>query len=339
MNLLWKLFPNRRLRSEDRFRTTHNGSILDSERGNSPIIIMNSDFLVSLADKMATHLGPGVLRTLRYAASDEWRETLEQSSFMWKGSDPEKWKGFDRFWRDEGHYNASIILDGSVRKYVIETTVPTPIAAGNLAAALEFAIGNPIRVGVESQSQFTAFLSIQVKEKALSDTYPPSQIDNYKPEGNLAPLSIDGLEFGKVGGIRRFGQSYCPVPIRLFDYWERASTSLATIADSHDKTTWEKSMCTAVSTAFVESGELVFIENEQSWEQVGFQYFSRWGFGKLEHILVSQDSLSFVVESDANPCMVAGLLMGCIHRGMGRNIYPEWKIIDDTISIRFDMTR
>ena len=34
-----------------------------------------------------------------------------------------------------------------------------------------------------------------------------------------------------------------------------------------------KSMCTAVSTAFVESGELVFIENEQSWEQVGSQYF------------------------------------------------------------------
>ena len=60
MNLLRKLFPNRRLRGEDRFRSTHNGSILDSERGNSPVIIMNSEFLVCLADKMATHLGPGV---------------------------------------------------------------------------------------------------------------------------------------------------------------------------------------------------------------------------------------------------------------------------------------
>jgi len=98
-------------------------------------------------------------------------------------------------------------------------------------------------------------------------------------------------------------------------------------------------MCTAVSTAFVESGELVFIEDEQSWEQVGYQYLSRWGFGKIEHILASKDSLSFAVKSDANPCMVAGLLMGCIHRGMGKNIYPEWEIIDDTTSIRFDMTR
>ena len=339
MNLLWKLFPNRRLRGEDRFRSTHNGSILDSERGNSPVIIMNSEFLVCLADKMATHLGPEVLRTLRFAASDEWRETLEQSSFMWKGSDPEKWKGFGRLWRDGGHYNASIILDGSVSKYVIETTVPTPIAAGNLAAALEFAIGNPIRVGVESQSQFTAFVSIQIKESAHSDTFPPLGIDNYTPKGNLTPLSIDGLEFGKKGGIRRFGQNYCSVPIRLFDHWERASTSLASIADSQDKTTWEKSMCTAVSTAFVESGELVFIENEQSWEQVGSQYLSRWGFGKIKHILASQESLSFAVKSDANPCMVAGLLMGCMHRGMGKNIYPEWEIIDDTTSIRFDMTR
>ena len=98
-------------------------------------------------------------------------------------------------------------------------------------------------------------------------------------------------------------------------------------------------MCTAVSTAFVESGELVFIENEQSWEQVGSQYLSRWGFGKIKHILASQESLSFAVKSDANPCMVAGLLMGCMHRGMGKNIYPEWEIIDDTTSIRFDMTR
>ena len=104
MNLLWKLFPNRRLQGEDRFRSTHYGSILDSERGNSPVIIMKSDFLVSLADNMATQLGPDVLRTLRFAASDEWRETLEQSVFSWKGDNPEKWKGFDRFWRDEGHY-------------------------------------------------------------------------------------------------------------------------------------------------------------------------------------------------------------------------------------------
>ena len=88
MNLLRKLFPNRRLQGEDRFRSTHYGSILDSERGNSPVIIMKSDFLVSLADNMATQLGPDVLRTLRFAASDEWRETLEQSVFSWKGMIP-----------------------------------------------------------------------------------------------------------------------------------------------------------------------------------------------------------------------------------------------------------
>lgn len=339
MNLLRKLFPNRRLQGEDRFRSTHYGSILDSERGNSPVIIMKSDFLVSLADNMATQLGPDVLRTLRFAASDEWRETLEQSVFSWRGDDPEKWKGFDRFWRDEGHYDASIIVDGALSKYVVETTVPTPIAAGNFAAALEFAIGNPIRVGVETQSQRTAFLSIQVKERIPSDTFPPPKVDNHTPVGILTPLYIDGLEFGKQGGIRRLGQNYCVVPIRLFDHWELASTSLAKIADNHDKTAWEMSLCTAVSTAFVESGELVFIENEESWEQVSSLYFSRWGFGKIHHIQASEDSLIFAVKSDANPCIVAGLLMGCIHRTTGKKIYPKWKIMDDNTSVKFDMTQ
>ena len=169
--------------------------------------------------------------------------------------------------------------------------------------------------------------------------FHPLRIDNYKPKGNLTPLSIDGLEFGKKGGIRRFGQNYCSVPIRLFDHWELASTSLAKTAYNHDKTTWEISLCTAVSTAFVESGELVFIENEESWEQVSSLYFSRWGFGKIHHIQASEDSLIFAVKSDANPCIVAGLLMGCVHRATGKKIYPEWEIMDDNTSVKFDMTQ
>ena len=339
MNPLRKLFPNRRLQGENRFRSTRYGSILDSERGNSPVIIMKSDFLVSLTDNMATQLGPDVLRTLRFAASDEWRETLERSVFSWKGDDPEKWKGFDRFWRDEGHYEASIILDGVLKKYVVETTVPTPIAAGNFAAALEFATGNQIRVGVETQSQHTAFLSIQVKERVLGDTSPPPKVDNYAPKGTLTSLHIDGLEFEKEGGIRRLGQNYCLVPIRLFDHWELASTSLAKTADNHGKTTWEMSLCTAISTAFVESGELVFIENEESWEQVSSLYFSRWGFGKIHHIQTSKDSLIFAMESDVNSCIVAGLLMGCVHRTTGKKINPKWEIMNDKTLVKFDMTQ
>ena len=338
MNPLRKLFASRRLQGENRFRSTYDGSILDSERGNSPIIIMNSDFLASLVEEMTIQLGPEVLRTLRYAAADEWRDALEQSTFSWKGADPDKWKGFDRFWRDGGHHNASIIVDGAVRKYVVETAIPTPIAAGNLQAAIEFAIGNPIRVGVETQSQHTAFVSIQVKEGALGNAHAPSRTGNRNPTGILRPLYIDGLTFEKEGGIRRLGQNYHVAPIRLFDYWERASASLAIIADNQDNAIWEKSICNAISAAFVESGELVFIQNEESWEQVGSLHFSRWGFGKIQHTQTSGHTLTFAVKSDVSPCMVAGLLMGCLHRARGKKILPEWEIIDDTTSVKFNMS-
>ena len=155
---------------------------MDSERGNSPVIIMNSEFLVCLADKMATHLGPEVLRTLRFAASDEWRETLEQSCSRGR-DDPENGRVLVDYGETRAITNASIILDGSVSKYVIETTVPTPIAAGNLAAALEFAIGNPIRVGGKPEPVY-GVCDIQIKERAHSDTSHP-RIDNLNPRAIL----------------------------------------------------------------------------------------------------------------------------------------------------------
>ena len=76
MGIISRLFPPRPSEGEYRFRSSQGGSILDSIRNNSPILILNSNFYCSIANNMAKLIGPEALRTLRYAATDEWRRTL-----------------------------------------------------------------------------------------------------------------------------------------------------------------------------------------------------------------------------------------------------------------------
>ena len=338
MGIISRLFSPRPSEGEYRFRSSQGGSILDSIRNNSPILILNSNFYCSIANNMAKLIGPEALRTLRYAATDEWRRTLGESGFSWKGEDPDKWRGFRQFWRDEGHLEASIVLDKGMKKYALETNAPSSASAGNLAAAIEYALGHPIIAGVESQGKSSAFLSIRSFE-GVQDPKPDAIRRRKNPSNpELRPLDIDGMSFKDGGGFRRFNQSFCVVPMRLFDYWEDASLHPKLTGSEHVDNNWERSLCEAISAAFVESGELILIENEESWGQVGERHLSRWGFGKLLDVRENKDEIVFTVYSDGRPSIVSGLLSGMIRRQKGKEITPIWKMEGANILVEFSLS-
>ena len=82
----------------ERLRVTKTGSIIDPLRSNSPIWLVRSDIMASIVNEMSEKLGPDVLRTLRYAARDDWAMMLNESQINWKDADPSSWRDFDRHW-------------------------------------------------------------------------------------------------------------------------------------------------------------------------------------------------------------------------------------------------
>ena len=71
----------------ERLIVTESGSIIDIFRSNSPIWLVRSETMSSIANEMSRKLGPDVLRTLRYAARDDWSMMLSESTITWKGMD------------------------------------------------------------------------------------------------------------------------------------------------------------------------------------------------------------------------------------------------------------
>ena len=339
MNFLRRLLGTNVPSPMERLRTTESGSIIDTFRSNSPIWLVRSDTMKSIANGMSERLGPDVLRTLRYAARDEWAMMLSESNITWKGIDPSSWRGFDRLWKGDGHLHASMIMDGEVTRYVVESTSLASFAAGSFSAALEHALQNNIRVGVESQNEGAAFLSVEMLEQSelgphLLNRRNPS---NERMPGNM--LEIDEIEIDKEGVLTLFNAPLSIVPLRLFTFWERSSSHLLPIDGEESSKEWSEHLGNSVAKAFIDSGEMIMIEDEGSWAEVGKNQISKWGLGILDSVSLMENTLRIRLRSDAQYCIPRGILTACLQRATAKKITPKESRSDSGFELLFDLNR
>ena len=337
MNFLRRLLGTNVPYPMERLRTTESGSIIDTFRSNSPIWLVKSDTMTSIANGMSERLGPDVLRTLRYAARDDWAMMLSESNITWKGNDPSSWREFDRLWKGDGHLHASMITDSEVTRYVVESTSLASLAAGSFSAALEHALRNNIRVGVESQNEGAAFLSVEMLEQSelhshLLNRRNPS---NERMLDNM--LEIDGIEIDDEGGLTLFNAPLSIVPLRLFTFWESSSSHLLPIGGEESSKEWSEHLGNSVAEAFIESGEMIMIEDEGSWMEVGKNQISKWGLGILDSASILENTLRIRLRSDAQYCIPRGILAACLQRATAKKITPKESRSDSGFELLFDL--
>ena len=321
----------------DRLRVTESGSIIDTFRSNSPIWLVRSDTMVSIVNEMSEKLGPDVLRTLRYAARDDWAMMLNESKISWKGADPSSWRGFDRLWRGDGHLHASMITDDQVARYVVESTSLASLASGSFSAALEHALQNNIRVGVESQNEGVAFLSVEKMERSEPDSPPPVQKNTYDEEMSENTLEIDEIEFDSEGGLMLFNAHLSIVPFRLFTLWKQSSSYLLPLDGDEASNEWSKHLSDSVAKAFIDSGEMIMIEDEASWADIGKNQLSKWGLGIIDSASMLEKTLKIRLRSDANYCIPTGILIACLQRATAKRVFPKETRLDSGFELLFDL--
>ena len=320
----------------ERLLVTESGSIIDKFRSNSPIWLVRSETMSSIANEMSRKLGPDVLRTLRYAARDEWAMMLSKSIITWKGIDPAYWRDFDRLWKADGHLHASMITDGDVARYVVESTSLSALASGSFSAALEHALQNNIRVGVESQNEGVAFLNVDMMEQSGLDL-DPRNLENtpdIKEPGKA--LEIDEIRMNKNGGLTLFNSPMSIVPFRLFSLWEQSSSHLLP-HDDRASMIWSEHLANSVAKAFIDSGEMIMIENERSWLEIGKNHLSKWGLGIIDSVSSLGNKLRIMLRSDAQPSIPKGILMACFQRATAKRISPVGYISDSGFELLFDL--
>ena len=321
----------------DRLRVTETGSIIDTFRSNSPIWLVRSDTMVSIVNEMSEKLGPDVLRTLRYAARDDWAMMLNESKINWKGTDPSSWRGFDLLWRSDGHLHASLITDDQVARYVVESTSLASLASGSFSAALEHALQNNIRVGVESQNEGVAFLSVEKMEPFGHESPPPVQKNTYDEKISENTLEIDEIKTDSEGGLMLFNAHLSIVPFRLFTLWKQSSSHLLPLGDDEATNEWSKHLCESVAKAFIESGEMIMIEDEASWVEVGKNQLSRWGLGIIDSASMLENKLKIRLRSDAKYCIPTGILTACLERATAKRVFPKETRFDSGLELVFDL--
>lgn len=321
----------------DRLRVTESGSIIDTFRSNSPIWLVRSDTMVSIVNEMSEKLGPDVLRTLRYAARDDWAMMLNESKISWKGADPSSWRGFDRLWRGDGHLHASMITDDQVARYVVESTSLASLASGSFSAALEHALQNNIRVGVESQNEGVAFLSVEKMERSEPDSPPLVQKTTYDEEMSENTLEIDEIEFDSEGGLMLFNAHLSIVPFRLFTLWKQSSSHLLPLDGDEASNEWSKHLSDSVAKAFIDSGEMIMIEDEASWADIGKNQLSKWGLGIIDSASMLEKTLKIRLRSDANYCIPTGILIACLQRATAKRVFPKETRLDSGFELLFDL--
>jgi len=293
--------------------------------------------MVSIVNEMSEKLGPDVLRTLRYAARDDWAMMLNESKISWKGADPSSWRGFDRLWRGDGHLHASMITDDQVARYVVESTSLASLASGSFSAALEHALQNNIRVGVESQNEGVAFLSVEKMERSEPDTPHIVQKNTYDEELSENTLEIDEIEFDSEGGLMLFNAHLSIVPFRLFTLWKQSSSHLLPLDGDEASDEWSKHLSDSVSKAFIDSGEMIMIEDEASWADIGKNQLSKWGLGIIDSASMLEKTLKIRLRSDANYCIPTGILIACLQRATAKRVFPKETRLDSGFELLFDL--
>ena len=321
----------------DRLRVTENGSIIDTFRSNSPIWLVRSDSMASIVNGMSEKLGPDVLRTLRYAARDDWAMMLNESQINWKGANPSSWRGFDCLWRGDGHLHASMVTDGRVARYVVESTSLAALASGSFSAALEHALQNNIKVGVESQNEGVAFLSIEKMEGFKLDSPPLVQKNTYDRKITQNTIKIDEIEVDSQGGLKLFNTHLSIVPFRLFTFWKQSSSNLLPMDGDEASKEWSKHLSESVAKAFIDSGEMIMIEDEASWVDVGKNQLSKWGLGIIDSASILENTLRIRLRSDAQYCIPTGILTACLQRAMARRATPMETRFDSGLELLFDL--
>ena len=320
----------------ERLIITESGSIIDIFRSNSPIWLVRSETMSSIANEMSRKLGPDVLRTLRYAARDDWSMMLSESTITWKGMDPAYWNDFDRLWKADGHLHAAMITDCDDARYVVESTSLSALASGSFSAALEHALQNNIRVGVESQNEGVAFLNVDILEQSGidSDLRELGTSPEIKKTGKA--LKIDEIRIDKNGGLTLFNSPLSIVPFRLFSLWEQSSSHLLP-NDDRASMIWSEHLANSVARAFIDSGEMVMIENEGSWLEVGKNQLSKWGLGIIDSVSTSGNKLRIMLRSDAQPSIPRGILIACFQRATAKRISPVGYTSDSGFELIFDL--
>ena len=321
----------------ERLRVTKTGSIIDPLRSNSPIWLVRSETMASIVNEMSEKLGPDVLRTLRYAARDDWAMMLNESQINWKDADPSSWRDFDRLWRADGHLHASMVTDGQIARYVVESTSLAALASGSFSAALEHALQSNIRVGVESQNEGVAFLSVEKIERSWS--YSPSLIqeNTYDEKIHENMLEIDEIEVDGDGGLMLFNAHLSIVPFRLFTFWKQSSSHLLPLDGDEASNEWSKNLSDSVAKAFIDSGEMIMIEDEASWADVGKNQLSKWGLGIIDSASMLENTLRIRLRSDAQYCIPTGILTACLQRAMAKRATPKETRFDSGFELLFDL--
>ena len=313
------------------------GSIHDKRRDYAPVGLVKSDFLSSFVDNMAARVGPDALRTLRYASSDEWAATLESTGFSWSGPDPNKWRGFREFWRDEGHQGAVLITEAEGKKYIIESSAPIPIAAGNMRAALDYSTRVGLRVGLETISESSAIMSVQYSRKRAKDRPISTDKPIKKELGNLTAIYSDEITLQREGGLYWLDSRCSILPFRLMDLWRMEAGFIQNIEFNGNEESWEESVCKSISQCFIESGDLIMVENDASWFEISKRRISRMGFGILQSAKMCDGVLTLILQGPAQPYVVAGFYMGYVYRAYGKKILPKWGPESDGFHLKFNL--
>ncbi len=321
----------------ERLRVTETGSIIDTFRSNSPIWLVRSDTMSSIANEMSEKLGPDVLRTLRYAARDDWGLMMNESKPSWKGANPSFWRNFDRLWKDEGHLHASMITEGEVARYVVESTSLAALASGAFSAALEYALKNNIKVGVESHNEAAAFLSVETLEQSGPVPSLPAKKNKFYEKTPENTLESDQIEVDREGGMMLFNAPLSIVPFRLFTLWKQSSSHLLPVDSGDASNKWAACLRDSVAKGFMDSGEMIMIEDEGSWSEVGKNQLSKWGLGIIDSASSSEKTLRIMLRSDAQHCIPSGILMACLQRTTARKVIPKETKSDTGFELVFDL--
>jgi hypothetical protein len=166
---------------------------------------------------------------------------------------------------------------------------------------------------------------------------PPVQKNTYDEKISENTLEIDEIETDSDGGLMLFNAHLSIVPFRLFTLWKQSSSHLLPLDDDEATNEWSKHLCESVAKAFIESGEMIMIEDEASWVEVGKNQLSRWGLGIIDSASMLENKLKIRLRSDAKYCIPTGILTACLERATAKRVFPKETRFDSGLELVFDL--
>ena len=127
------------------------------------------------------------------------------------------------------------------------------------------------------------------------------------------------------------------VPFRLFTLWKQSSSHLLPLDGDEASNEWSKHLSDSVAKAFIDSGEMIMIEDEASWADIGKNQLSKWGLGIIDSASMLEKTLKIRLRSDANYCIPTGILIACLQRATAKRVFPKETRLDSGFELLFDL--